>query len=222
MKKYFSYLGFAICVVLVLGSLFVACSKDVDDFISDSTQNKSMLELQDYLNSDEYKTFLKRHDLLEGNVIMGSVPLASYVKDSVSVYVFSVESNGNFVGKLYVSSYEDNYVTLYEDWSNANLSLGSGLITVTDGDGQYIATLSVHKVHGIIHTTVEMVTQETHMNAPGETWWQCVTRVYSEAKKACGNEPSCQFLCDLADVVTNGACTLSIAAAAAIACAIYG
>ena len=151
---------------------------------------------------------------------MGSVPDATYVKGDVSVYVFPVELEGNFVGKLYVSSYGDQYATLYEDWSNVHLNFGTSFVPVTTGDGQYVATLAVEKRYGLIYTTVEMVAQVEHMNAPGETWWECVTRVYDEAKKACGNDNSCQFLCDMLNIV--GECTLTVAAAAALACAIYG
>ena len=43
-------------------------------------------------------------------------------------------------------------------------------------------------------------------------------------KKACGSNNKCNYLCDIADVTSllPGQCTISVATAAAIACAIYG
>lgn len=51
-------------------------------------------------------------------------------------------------------------------------------------------------------------------------WWACTTGCYADAKDACGNDPECDFLCDLANLV--GGCTLSIAAACGIHCADQG
>ena len=48
--------------------------------------------------------------------------------------------------------------------------------------------------------------------ADKESWWECTTRVYSEAKKICNGDSQCDFLCDLADL--GGGCTISMAAAA--------
>lgn len=53
-----------------------------------------------------------------------------------------------------------------------------------------------------------------------DTWWSCTTKCYAEAKSACGSDPECDFLCDLADI--SGGCTLSIGIACGIHCANQG
>ena len=68
------------------------------------------------------------------------------------------------------------------------------------------------------HSSTRRVSIESSRSSRpvGEGWWACTTRVYRTAKQACNGDSQCDFLCDLVDLA--GGCTISMAAAAAIAC----
>lgn len=51
-----------------------------------------------------------------------------------------------------------------------------------------------------------------------QSWWGCTTNCYQTAKRACGEDAQCDFLCDLVDL--SGGCTITLAAACATTCAL--
>lgn len=221
MKKLFSYFGVTLFVALLLGSAVVACSND-SDIISEQTTKKELKNLQGYFETSNYTAFLKQNDLSDDNLKLDNIAVESFNEKGADVYIIPVEKNNKLIGKLHVITYRESYKTIYEDWSDATEEKYFGTVKVSTGEGEHIATLNVMRKDGKLISKIEDVAEPETTRADGESWWGCTTRVYSEAKKACGSSNSCEFLCDIADVASNGNCTISIAAAAAIACVIYG
>lgn len=221
MKKLFSYFGVTLFVALLLGSAVVACSND-SDIISEQTTKKELKNLQGYFETSNYTAFLKQNDLSDDNLKLDNIAVESFNEKGADVYIIPVEKNNKLIGKLHVITYRETYKTIYEDWSDATEEKNNGTVKVSTGEGEYIATLNVMRKDGKVISQIEDVAELKTTRADGESWWGCTTRVYSEAKKACGSDSSCDFLCDLINVAANGHCTVSVAAAAAISCAIYG
>ncbi len=223
MKKLFSYFGVTLFVALLLGSAVVACSND-SDIISEQTTKKELKNLQGYFETSNYTVFLKQNDLTGDNLQLDNIAIESFNDKGADVYIIPVEKNNKLIGKLHVITYRESYKTIYEDWSDATEEKNNGTVKVSTGEGEYIATLNVMRKDGKVISQIEDVAELKTTRADGESWWGCTTRIYYEAKKACGTKSSCEFLCDISDIVARipGQCTISVATAAAIACAIYG
>lgn len=121
------------------------------------------------------------------------------------------------------------YQLIYENFEEFNGK--SGTIKQFTSKGNFIADFKVVSLGNVssfsintIGTGIETgnltLKASTHATAPIEEeedgWWSCTTECYREAKEACGSDDTCQFLCDLVDIV--GLCTITIAAACAIYC----
>ena len=221
MKKYFIWGGLAICAVLALGNVIMACSSD-SDIISEEKLSDGLKDLEGYFATDDYVAFLTYNNFTDQNLAKRNVTKESFSEKGLDIYTIPVEKEELIVGKLYVFAYRNKYKTIYEDWSNATEQVKSGTVKVSTGDGKFIASLKIERKEGKLLSQIDEVAEIETTRANGESWWGCTKRVYSMAKKACGSDSSCDLLCDLVNVAAGNQCTVSVAAAAAIACAIYG
>lgn len=107
-------------------------------------------------------------------------------------------------------------VHTYDDlvFSGDELIGGSMSVKLVNG-------LEIFKVNALPGGLTEMVEGVDLPSVPTgdylNGWWSCTTKCYATAKKACGDDPQCDFLCDLADLV--GQCTISMGVACGIHCA---
>jgi hypothetical protein len=153
--------------------------------------------------------------------------MQSFEHNHVNVFTVPIEKNNRLQGKLVIYSKHNGkkFQALYEDWSSVDLVKGGNIIIqnlekreiaqvnlVRKEDKGYIEqiinVLNVPQAIRLRSDTVEWPTSD-------DGWWDCTTRCFKLAKDACGSDPQCNFLCEIADLPLG--CTISVA----VACGIY-
>lgn len=204
---------FTICLALTLSCAFWSCSDDAP--IEPNSENNS--SIQEFLHSEYGLSTLKSHGLSFQNLVLDNVKYDGFESKGVISFSIPTMENGVVTGRLnaFIVPGNEPYRAIVEKWDKSNVSDYS--VTVSTGKGVYLATVEIsddgkQKIIDIASNA------PTRVDKPAEEgWWACTTRVYKLAKQSCGEDSQCDFLCDLVNVANNG-CTLSIAAAAAIAC----
>ena len=215
MKTKFSIL---VSLAMILLSSLFSCSDDTS-YVPE-TENETTSKLQDFLDSEYGKETLKESGLTVNNLDLSKVIIE--VNESKGAVAFSIPTikNGIVTGCLnaiVVCGSDEPYRAIYEKWENRE---DGHRVTLTSGKGLYVATIDVsNNGHQHITEIASGGSINTRARQKGESWWACTTRVYVEAKKACDKDNTCTFLRDVADALSGGQATVSMATAAAIACA---
>jgi hypothetical protein len=160
---------------------------------------------------------------------MDNITEEHYKSKDVTIFSIPIEKKGNIIGFIHVFSKKGGevYRTLYEDRSGFSQENG-GTIKMKTANNQYIASIDCKvidigkmsmKITDVApHSNIKIKTRVELPDPNNTSWLSCITECYRVAKEACGSESSCEFLCNMVDIVGRGACTLSIAAACAIYC----
>lgn len=213
---------FVLSPALVLCSSLWSCSDDGPNTQMDSPQTSLINE---FLNSEYGIATLENHEITLSNLDLENSTIEFFKSKGVTALAIPIIENGQITGKLnaFIVPGDDSYRAIVEKWENSSNQESS--VTITTGYGMYLATVSI--VHDGKRKTQEIIDIASYNNDEeetssrssrpvGEGWWACTTRVYRTAKQACNGDSQCDFLCDLVDLA--GGCTISMAAAAAIAC----
>lgn len=200
----------------VLFCSFISCNESDTNLQEESEIEDS--QLSNYLNSDYFKSFMENYDLSLNNVLIKEYEKGVIEKKGVNYYTIPVFKNGNMYNKLIVCiNKKGDCRALFEDWSKDETD--NWKINVSTTKGEYIATLQtkLNEYNKLSTYIVDVAEVDTQILSRGESWWQCTSRVYSTAKRACGDDDKCNFACDILDLVWSS-CTVSIAVAAAVVC----
>lgn len=115
-----------------------------------------------------------------------------------------------------------NVYTEIHDYSNVNIGENgvplSGFISIKLVNGLELSRIEKNEFGKWVYkpgADLDLIPNSPTQGIEG--WWQCTADCYSYARTACGTDPDCQLLCDLADIV--GLCTISIATSCGIHCA---
>ena len=208
-------LFFTISLALVLCGSLWSCAND--DSIETAAESDTA-KLQVFLNSKYGVATLESHGLSINNLDMDNVKIEMFESKGVTSFSVPTVEHGIITGRLnaFIVPGNDPYRAIVEKWNKSNDSDYS--VKVSTGKGAYLATVEISGLghQNIIDVASDKDPKSRSNQIEEEGWWDCTTRVYATAKKACNGSSECDFLCDIADLA--GGCTLSIAAAAAIVC----
>lgn len=213
---------FVLSLALVLCGSLWSCSDDGPAMPTDGSKTSL---LNEFLNSEYGIATLENHGLTIANLDLKNSTSDFFKSKGATAFAIPIIENGRITGKLnaFIVSGDDSYRAIVEKWENPSDKEYS--VTITTGYGMYLATVGIvhdgkrktQKIMDIAsYNDAEKNPKSRSSNLAEEGWWACTTRVYKTAKQACNGDSQCDFLCDLVDLA--GGCTISMAAAAAIAC----
>lgn len=207
--------------MLIVCSTFCSCTNDGPKHNADD----SLLSgINEFLNSEYGIATLENHMLKVSDLDLANSKSEFIKSKGVTAFAVPFKKNGKVIGKLTALIVPGNepYRAIVENWERTSTQDYS--VIVTTGCGEYLATVNVaHDGDKTTQNIVDVASTETSISRssrpprPGkESWLECTARVYHIAKQACQNDSQCDFLCDIANLARG--CTITLAAAAAIAC----
>jgi len=223
-KIKFLIAGLTLVLVASLGFFVQSCSQE-DDL---NIKSDIPILLSDYFSSPDYNELKKNFNININNIDFNSLIIDKHDDIGVSLFYLNIYNNNNqIIGQLCVAGKEgQEYNSLYEDISE-RISNNKGLIKIYTGKGMFVADYNFEKeklgYRIKINNVADANSSEVRLKAdvewpsPNEPWWDCTTECYAYAKKACGDNPQCDFINDL----TLGTGTACLEAACAIYCTYY-
>lgn len=212
---------FVLSLKLALCAFLCSCSNDA---LNDAKKEPKSQLITEFLDSEYGILTLNNHGLTVMDLDIEKSKTEFFKSKGVTAFNIPIVKNKTIIGRLnaFIVPKKDAYRAIVEMWNKT--SNRDYDVTVTTGAGAYLATIEVS--HDGTKTTQKILDvplkesaadhKTKRKKAAKESWWECTTRVYSEAKKICNGDRQCDFLCDLVDL--GGGCTISMAAAAAIVC----
>lgn len=218
MNRVLNALMVAVCYILISG-----CSDNVEPPSSDSEIKQLVNE---FVCSEYGISTLKAHSISEASFKIDDAKLEVIASKNIHILAIPFGDGSTNVGRLNIIriNTDNTFRAIVETWMPNQENRYS--VEVATGLGKYLATVDVTTVGS---KRVQVITDvaDSAVIAPcaskpstslskEESWWECTTRVYAAAKKACGDNPQCDFLCDLCNL--SSGCTISMAVAAAYVC----
>jgi hypothetical protein len=214
---------FVFALVLIAGIVYKFTRIEVN------VNNK---EVEKFLSSSTFNDFKKNSSIKIHNLDFKNMKTETFNEVNGNVYYVPVVKNKTQLGVLAIFSVDqgDKMNMLFSDYRN----IAQGSIVVSTSS-LVVAKFSATEVENGLYkiklievpkTPVKIAKESNKLpfeipiadaKAQGGSWWACVTDCYGEAKSACGGNTTCDFLCDLVNIVGNQ-CTISMAAACAIHC----
>lgn len=215
----------SIIASLICFTLLISCNNEIET----EQHETGNLELDKFFKSNTYTEFSNNFNADISNFQFNKMETTTFDAKGLNIFTMPIVKNGIKIGQIAICSKNKGttFKVLYEDWSQFDLSTG-GDIKIFTSNKVFIANWKAIKLGNNFSMKISETgfraavrVKSNNTETTGETYAECVTRVYKTAKDACDASPTCKMACDAADLL-GGQCTISMMAAAAAACAIYG
>lgn len=203
-------------VLLALLMIFIGCSKKEPNY-------EEVASDLSYLNSVSFKKIKTTFSIESSDLDFDKAFAVPSGVNEMKIKIIPVYTNGAHSAYLwmYYNTISNTYTTLYESLTFENSSLKSA--SLFSETNFFIVDLEFQKLEGGMRyvignslsskSPISLKGRAASMQSGGESYVDCVTRVYQTAKAACESDPVCDTLCDF----TPG-CHTNMLAAAAVVC----
>lgn len=226
MKRIILFIVLCICV----GVTTLSCSNEHVETTEASMKGELSAEhatLKGYFSTPSFVAMVKNHKIDVANIDLANVVKNSYVEAMADSYIIPVIKEGKTLGNLIVATdYKASlYCDVYIDLATFNENASQSTFSIFFSDGSKVVDYSVAKHQDKYALRIRKVYRLDAIDGErvSETYQDCVSRVFSAAKRACEADDRCATWCAVVDIAGTirgvpGACTASMLTAAAVSC----
>jgi ribosomal protein S8 len=218
--------------VLLCGFFIQGCSNEdaIDTTNLEKYEEKIPSPLLNYFRSSDYSDFSKNFHLSTNNVDFENIKVEKLEDIDVVLYYLKINQGGENIGSLCVVSKSEGsiYKSLYEDISEMRKK-NSGITSIYTSQGIFVANFNFEKesdgkyrmrLNDVASNNFPRLKGGAEWPTPADSWYTCLTKCYSYVQEACENDPNCNFLKDIGDIVISFS-TLTMGASCAAYCAFF-
>lgn len=229
-KSYFSILTMLITSLSVIVS---SCSdSDIPGLsngdLKDDGHDATLIWncVSSFIKSEYGQASLLKHSISQSELNLSKAQSHSSDRLAFDAFIIPIIRGKENIGTLNIvkDRLGESYRAIFEIQSKNQISGTKPKITVSTGEGLYIATLELKEDPSLDGEHWEIVdvaevddNEDEDGRRPGESWWSCTARIYHTMKIACNSNANCDLACDMIDL-NSDLCTKAMAISAAAIC----